>query len=424
MLDLGAPLESFEPIPILARIGLAAALGFLVGLQRERVRAGLAGIRTFPLIAVWGAIAAILATRHGGIVLAAAAAALAAAALIENVSRERPRGGGSGITTETSILVMFGVGALVVVAPPLAAVVVSGGVAFLLQQKRPLHRLVRTIGDADFRAVMQFILITLVILPVLPNEVFGPYETLNPFQTWLIVVLIVGLELAGFVAYKAFGARAGVLLGGVFGGLVSSTATTVSYARRSRESSSASVFAELVILLSSAVAFGRLILAVAFVAPRVVAEIALPLAIVLFTMLAIAGVLYAFTRDGTIELPEAKNPAALPPALLFGVIYAAVTFVSAMAEAELGGRALYGVAAIAGLADLKAITLSTATLAGRGTIDAGLAWRVMLVAAIANLVFKLGVIGMLSPRLVPRVGLAFGVTAAVAIALIALWPDG
>jgi uncharacterized membrane protein (DUF4010 family) len=422
VLDLGDPLESLDPIALLARIGLAAALGFLVGLQRERARTGIAGIRTFPLIAVWGAIAAILATRHGGIVLAASALALAAATVVENVSRERPRGAGSGITTEISILVMFGAGALVVVAPPLAAIVVSGGVAFLLQQKGPLHRLVRKIADADFRAVMQFVLITLVILPVLPSEPLGPYDTLNPFEIWLIVVLVVGLELAGFAAVKALGARAGVILGGVLGGLVSSTATTVSYARRSRESSHAAFFAELVILLSSAVAFGRLIVAVALVAPRIVAAIAIPLSIVFAVMLAIAGVLWAFARDGTIELPETENPAALRPALLFGAIYAAVTFASAMAEAELGSRALYGVAVIAGLADLNAITLSTATLAGRGTIDAALAWRVMLVAAIANLVFKLGVVGVLSPRLLPRVGLAFAVTTAVALALIVFWP--
>ena len=415
--------DTLDSIFVLQRIGLAVALGLLVGMQRERARSRIAGVRTFPLITVWGALSALLSLRFGGAVMAASAVALAAIIVIENAFRARDPGGSGGITTETAALVMFATGALLVVASPVIAIVLSGGLAFLLHQKKTLHLLIRRIGEQDFRAIMQFALISLVILPVLPDRAFGPWDTLNPFRSWLMVVLIVGLGLAGWIAFQWFGSRAGVLLGGILGGLVSSTATTVTFARRARDAKKPSLFAQLVILLASTVAFARVIVEMATVAPSVVREAAPPIAIVLGAMIVLSAGLYFFATDAVVDLPEAENPAALGSALAFGAIYTVVTLVSAAAQEWIGPGALYAVAVVSGLADVDAITLSTAAMAERGAIPVALAWRVILVASLANLAFKLGIVATIAPRLAPRIALSFGATGAVALTLIAIWPD-
>jgi uncharacterized membrane protein (DUF4010 family) len=424
MNDLADAASGADVAPTLVRLGIAAALGLLVGLQRERAASRLAGIRTFPLITIWGTLSGLLAAVHGGWVLAAGAIALASVMAVENLASSPQRRRRSGTTTEVAALVMFGAGAHLAFGPPVVAVVLAGAIAFLLQQKRPLHRMTARIGDADFRAIMRFVLISLVVLPVLPDRSFGPWDTLNPFRTWLMVVLIVGLGLGGYVAFKLLGSSAGVALGGVLGGLVSSTATTVSYARRSRSDDAGARFAQLVITIASTVAFARILVEVAAVAPALLPAMGPPLALVVAAMALVCAGLYATVGGGKVALPEAENPAALAPALAFGAVYAIVTLASAAAERFLGPSALYAVALVSGLTDVDAITLSTASLANRGAIAPALAWRVILTAALANLAFKLAIVCVLGPRLAPRIAVSFGAAAAVGVALIALWPDG
>ena len=141
------------------------------------------------------------------------------------------------MTTEVAILVMYVVGAYLVVGERMVAVAVGATVAVLLQFKPELHGIAARLGDQDLRAIMTFALITCIILPVLPNttyEVVSPLDVLNPFEIWMMVVLMVGISLTGYLVYKFFGRNAGILLGGVLGGAVSSTATTLSYAKRTR----------------------------------------------------------------------------------------------------------------------------------------------------------------------------------------------
>ena len=153
-----------------------------------------------------------------------------------------------GTTTDVAMLLMFAVGVFIVVGSIPVAIAVGGGVAVLLQFKPELHRIAQRLGDEDLRAIMQFVLITCIILPVLPNHNYGPgrfihpgkpiaaLDVLNPWQIWLMVVLVVGLSLTGYIVYKFFGRNAGILLGGILGGAISSTATTVSYASDARRS--------------------------------------------------------------------------------------------------------------------------------------------------------------------------------------------
>lgn len=409
------------------KLALALGLGLLMGLQRQRADSHLAGIRTFPLIALFGALMALTAPAFGPWPVAAGLVALALVLLVANLIKLR-REGNPGMTTEIAVLLTYGLGAYLVIGHTEAAVAVGGVSVLLLHLKEPMHRAVGAMNERDVTAVMQFALVTLVVLPVLPNRAFGPYDVLNPFRIWLMVVLIVSINLAGFVAHKLTAARTGALLGGVVGGLVSSTATTVSYARRSQVESgaapSAAVLATLVIMVASTIALLRVLVEVAVVAPRQFASVGAPLGVLLGWMLVLSAL--AWWRGRHIEadkMPEAGNPAELKPALIFGVVFALVTLAVAFVKERFGDAGLYPVALLSGLTDVDAITLSTASLAAQGRLETGVTARLVLLAVLANIAFKGGCALVLGSAALRRLlGLYFGLTLAGGAAILLLWP--
>jgi len=317
---------------------------------------------------------------------------------------------------------MYGVGAWVVTGSMAVAVVLGGSVAVLLHLKEPLHQLAGHLDEHDLRAIMQLVLLALVILPILPDRDLGPYGVLNPAQIWKMVVLIVGLSLAGYVAYKRFGSKAGTVLAGLLGGVISSTATTVSYARRSRSEPAVSRMASLVVVLASAVVYVRVLALIAAVAPGRFAEMAPPLAAMLGIAAVIALAAWRVDRDGGAEPPEPENPAEIKTALAFGAVYAAVLLAVAFAREHFGTAGLYTVAGLSGLTDMDAITLSTSRLVSAAKIDPQTGWRTILLASMANLVFKVGVVAALGSRaLLGRVALLFGAALAGGGLIFWLW---
>jgi uncharacterized membrane protein (DUF4010 family) len=411
-------------LTVLQDLAIALGLGLLVGLQREWVDSRLAGIRTFPIIGILGVLAGHLATSLGPWVVPAGLLAVAALIVMGNVAKLRMGAPDPGLTTEIAILVMYLLGAALSADYTTEVLVAGGTVAVLLHWKRPLHDLVDKIGEADARAIFRLSLIALVILPILPNRSFGPYQVLNPFNIWLMVVLIVGISMGAYVAYKLLGTRSGSLVSGLMGGLISSTATTVSLSRRSRTATIESS-AAVVIIIASAVVFVRVLFEIALVTPAVLGATAPPLAVMLTTMIGVSAVLYRRTRG---ELADHADEAAEPPselgaAIVFGVLYAAVLLGVAFAKAEFGQTGMYVVAALSGLTDMDAITLSTSQLMRTDQLGPETGWRLIMVGALANLCFKAGIVTALGPRgLLRRIGTAFGVTGAVGIALLFLWP--
>lgn len=410
------------PDPFL-QLFVALGLGLLVGLQRERVDPAIAGIRTFALITVLGALAALLGRSFGGWVVAVGLLVSAALVVSGNLVRI-PRGDADpGQTTEFSAVVMYCVGALTVLAPLAVSVVLAGAVAVLLHLKEPLHRFVGRMGEQDVRAIMQLVLIALVILPILPDRPFGPYQVLNPYQIWWMVVLIVGLSLAGYVAFKLFGANAGSALSGLLGGLISSTATTVSYARRTKETPESSRLAAVVITVASAVVFGRVLVEVAAVAPSYLIYMGPPIGAMLGLAVIVSLIAWFLGRDRGGEPPEPENPADLKAALVFGALYAGILLAVAFARDRFGTAGLYTVAVLSGLTDMDAITLSTSRLVAGGRLDPSVGWRAILLAGLSNLIFKAGIVAALgSRRLFGRIALLFGMMLAGGGAVLWLWP--
>jgi len=409
------------PDPFL-QLAVALGLGLLVGLQRERVDPAIAGIRTFALITVLGALAALLGRSFGGWIVAVGLLVSAALVVSGNLVRLSRGEAEPGQTTEFTAVVMYCVGALVVMAPLAVSVVLAGAVAVLLHLKEPLHRFVGRMGEQDVRAIMQLVLISLVILPVLPDRPFGPYQVLNPFQIWWMVVLIVSLSLAGYVAFKLFGANAGSALSGVLGGLISSTATTVSYARRTKETPESSRLAALIITIASTVVFGRVLVEMAAVAPRNLIYIGPPIGAMLGVAILVSVGAWLLGRDRNAEPPQPENPADLKAALVFGALYAGILLAVAFARDRFGTAGLYVVATLSGLTDMDAITLSTSRLVAVGGLDPSNGWRAILLAGLSNLVFKAGIVGVLGSRLFGRIALLFGLMLAGGGAIFWLWP--
>jgi uncharacterized membrane protein (DUF4010 family) len=410
---------------VFQKVGIALGLGLLVGLQRERAGSAVAGIRTFGLLTVLGAVSALLGQSFGGWLVGLGAVAVAALLIVGNLAQIRTNDADPGLTTEVAALLMYGVGAYVVVGHAAVAIALGGGVALLLYWKTPLHTFIARIGEADLKAIMQFVLIALVILPVLPDQSYGPYQVLNPRTVWLMVVLIVGIGLGGYVAYKLFGDRVGTVLGGVIGGLISSTATTVSFARRARQAEQAVPLTALVILIASATAYVRVLTEVAVVAPRALAQTAPPLVVMFVWLACLCGAAYHFTRGEKAELPPQGNPAELKPALIFGGLYALVLLGVAAATDYFGDAGLYAVALLSGVHDLDAITVSTSQMVDQGRVGADTGWRVILAASLANLVAKGVLVAFLGGRrLLSWMLVLFGAALAGGLLLLLLWPDG
>jgi uncharacterized membrane protein (DUF4010 family) len=413
-------------------LGIALALGLLVGLQRQHVASPQAGLRTFPLVTLAGAISAALDQWLGssGWIVGLSALALAALVAVGYTEQLRRSEADPGMTTEVALLLMFLIGAFVMSQERTVAVAVGAATAVLLQFKPELHGIAARLGDRDLRAIMTFALITCVILPVLPNQTYDlypPLDVLNPFEIWLMVVLMVGISLGGYLLYTFLGRTAGTLLSGILGGAISSTATTLSYARRASTTAHAAPMAASVIMIASSVVFVRVLVEIAVVAPHHFVPLARPIVIMLVASCLAMIAAWLVIQRTVQEMPEQKNPTELGSALIFAALYAGVLMALAAAQHYLGVHGTYAVAVLSGMTDMDAITLSTARLVQLGAANEGLpvntAWRLIVVAAISNLAFKACMAGSVGGfALLWRIALLFAIPSAVGLTLLAVLP--
>ncbi|MFT3917478.1 MAG: DUF4010 domain-containing protein [Anaeromyxobacteraceae bacterium] len=399
------PLEPF------AALGLALAAGFLIGLERERSRdpsdatSFVGGARTHPLLALAGALASLGARQHGPVMVAIPFLALVlwlGTNYAGDVWRDRHR----GITSEVAFLVTFSLGVVAaaedVLQPLSARVFVVAGAAVvaaaILSAKPALHPLVGRISSADLAAAMRFLIVAVVLLPLLPDRTFGPLDVLNPFKIGALLVLISALSFAGYAAVRLLGPERGLGLTGFVGGLVSSTAVTLSMAGRARETPALAGPASVAVVLASTVMFARVIVLVAIANPALLGAVAPPLAAaacaaalaaLLLWLRARGGQVPGGPRDGAAHggALAVANPFELGSALRFALLFGLVLLVSKGAATYLGAGGTYAAGLLAGATDVDAITLSMADLA-RTSVGERVAAVTILLGVASNTLVK------------------------------------
>lgn len=405
----------------LVGVGMGLAAGLLIGLERGWHQRDLpdghrvAGLRTFALIGLLGGLSGLLAQRWGAIVLVVVLAAVALLILAGYTVTVRMHTV-MGLTTAMAAIVTFLVGVLAAGGSTLLAAVVAVVTVALLQLKRPMHRGIGKLTESELTSGVQLLLISVVILPVLPDRGFGPFDALNPYKLWWAVVLLALLSFLGFVLMRWFGARRGLTLTAMLGGLVSSTATTATLARWSREAPQWRPLAAGGATLACAAMFGRMAVLVGIAAPALGTA-----TVVTLGAMAVAGALfgaYLTTREGAQHLPDlsAQNPLKLTAAVQFALFLAAVLLAGRFLADRFGDAGLMATAAISGLVDVDAITLSVGRMVGDGVVGASVAGLAVFLAAAVNQVTKLGLLWVLDSRsLALRVLPAYALMALVGV---------
>jgi uncharacterized membrane protein (DUF4010 family) len=395
--DHGAPMNLQDA---LLSIAVSVAAGALVGAERQqaqslRARSDFGGVRTFPLVALTGAIGAILRPFVGAWLLAALFAGVVALLVI---SHARAKDDDVGVTSEIAAIVTFVLGT--VAATPellpsgsryLLVATVAATTMGLLALKRPLHGFIARVSEDDVYATAKFVLLALVVIPLLPNRTFGPLDVFNPFKIGLMIVLVAGISFAGYVAARLVGSRRGLLVTALLGGLVSSTAVTLTFAGRSKETPALVPLSSVAIVAASSTMFARMIVVVSVVDRPLLGVLALPLGAMAAVGYITAAILFRkdMGRDASAEPIALQNPFELKRAIQFGLLYGAVLFVAKAAQTYIGSSGLYASAVLAGLTDVDAITLSLAELHRSGT-DASVAATGITIAAITNTLVKGG----------------------------------
>jgi uncharacterized membrane protein (DUF4010 family) len=404
-----------DPLVLTLRFAAALALGVLLGLERERTKSEMsfAGVRTFGLFALAGGVAAFFDGPLARPWLALAVF-IAAAALVVVAYRVTAQAGEVGVTTEISALLAFLLGFLCVtgrVATAAGLAVASGGILAL---KQWLHRLARRIETDDVEATLKFAIVSIIILPIVPDQNYGPppLDVINPYKIWLMVVLISGLNFLSYLLVKIVGTEHGIGLTGLLGGLVSSTAVTLGFAQRSRQEAGQAPALALGILIAWTVMFFRVVLLVAAVDRLLVPRIAWAMAAFGAPSLAICWLLWRRRRGaGTASVSAGQNPFELGEAIRFGLLFGGITFAAKAAQVYLGEAGLYLAGAIAGLTDVDAIALSMAQLARSDAASAGPAALAIVIAVAANTLFKAGMVAFMGAQPLRR--LILGATAAI-----------
>jgi uncharacterized membrane protein (DUF4010 family) len=389
------------------------AIGLLIGLERERNPSAKAGLRTFALVTVFGTLMAMLSSKTGSswmlIAGLLAITGMIVAAYLNTPTEEND----PGTTTVVALLLSYGLGGMIWYGLSTLAVMLAIGITALLYFKPELRGFTQRLARRDLVAVLQFSVLTFIVLPILPDQNSGPYNAFNPHQAWLMVVLISGISLAGYAALHVVGTRYGAPLLGLFGGLTSSTATTLIYAKHGKTNLAALNLAASVIVIASMVLPLRLLAVSAVVAYGTLASLIPVLGLGLLFGLVVA--LYNWRKmDKASELymPETTNPAELHTAIGFGLLYVAVLLISAWMVDIAGSQGLYAVAVASGLTDVDAIVLSSLRLFNLGQLSEHQTITSIALAFLSNLAFKFGMVVFIGGRALARqVAIGFGAIA-------------
>jgi uncharacterized membrane protein (DUF4010 family) len=374
------------------KFALAALLGLLVGLEREHTQqendtSHFAGIRTFPLIALLGCTAALLSDSDQTWLFAVGFGGMAALVLV--VYALSALRGDLGVTTEVVALLVYLFGGLIYWDHVWLAVALGVVTTVLLALRPFLHGLVARIEREDIYATLKFIVVSAVVLPLLPDRAYGPLEVLNPFRLWLMVVFVSAVSFSGYLAIKLLGPRRGIGITGLLGGLVSSTAVTLGFSQRSRDTTPLARHFALGIVVACSTMYPIIVLQVLAFNPTLAGEVWLPMSLLAGLGFGGSLLLWRAARSREEETTSFANPFRLWPAIQFGLLFGVVLLATKAAQNSLGDTGVYAASFLAGLTGLDAITLSLAQLAG-GEVSYQVATKALLLAGTANTIVKGG----------------------------------
>ena len=353
------------------RLAVALAVGLLVGLERgwqlreEAEGERTAGLRTYALTGLLGGISAAVSAVSSPLLLAAALMSFTAAfTLFAWVEATTERN--FSVTGVVAAILTFTIGAYAVLGEPLVAVAAAVAMVILLALKAPLHAWLRQLAWTEVRAVLILLAMTFLLLPILPNRPIDPWQAINPAEIWLLAILIAGVSFAGYVATRLMGDQTGIAVTAIAGGITSSTATTLSLARLAREQPQASPLLAGGILIAGITMIVRVVLIAAALAPQLLTHLWLPAAAAAIALLVASGVLILRDREqkGPPATLRLTNPFDIGNALKLAVLIGIVMVLAKVASAEASSKGLLLLAALSGIADVDAITLSMARMAG------------------------------------------------------------
>ncbi|WNG33371.1 DUF4010 domain-containing protein [Archangium violaceum] len=396
-------MDTYEPF---LSLGLALAAGFLIGQEREYSapdpREGresfLGGSRTYPLVSLAGAASVLVARQFGPWLMLLSLAALGALLVVSYAGDVR-QGRSHGLTSEVSLLLSYLLGALAltqgVLEPTRVKVLVVAGLTVvattLLSMKPALHAFLGRLQRRDVSAGVQLLFVAVVVVPLLPDATYGPLDVLNPRQLGWLTLLIASIGFAGYVSIQALGSSRGLVVTGLIGGLVSSTAVTLSFAGRARGATrELRQGCALAVMLASSLMFVRVMVEVAVVNPPMVRLVAVPMGAMAFTLLVASALLYRRAREvrGERSEMEFSNPFALGSALKFTLLFALVLLGARAATQYLGRGGAYLAGLLAGLTDVDAITLSMANLARTASLPEEVAVTTIFLGTASNTLTK------------------------------------
>jgi uncharacterized membrane protein (DUF4010 family) len=390
-------------VELALNLATALAAGLLIGAERGwRARDSddthlVAGIRTFGLVGLLGGLAALLGS-HFGVAAWIAVLLLVGLHALAGYLGEVKRSGDLGLTSEVALLLTFLLGSLALAHERSLAAAGAVVVALLLSLKEPLHSGLRRLSEAELSGALKLLFISLVLLPVLPNQGYGPWQAFNPYAVWWMVVLIAAIGFAAYVAIRVVGTRHGLLVTALLGGIVSSTAMTMTLSRL-HDGRQLRALLTCALLATSALMFPRVLLEVGLVNAELLPHLLLPLGLAGLVYATGALVFYRIAGDElqeTVE-PPLKNPFELGPALRFAALLALILLLIEAARAWFGDAGVWGVAILSGLSDVDAITLSLARSA-KGDMGSELAVQGIYLAAFSNSLVKAALIALLGGR--------------------------
>jgi uncharacterized membrane protein (DUF4010 family) len=390
---------------IFQQLGTAFVLGTLVGLEREHIYQvekyeGFGGIRTFGLIALMGALSQILSVYSPWVfpIFTVGFLALIVSVYVSVARRYKK----SGATSEVAAMLVYLIGVLCALNLYIVAVTVAITVLLVLYFKKTLHEWAKHLQNQELVSAIQFIIIAFVVLPLLPNQAYGPYGFFNPYVIWLMVVFICGISFASYIAIKIIGERKGIALTGFLAGFISSTALTLSFSGESKKNGSIISPYVLAVIVASTAMFFRVLIEVAVFSLDLLKVVYIPMLAMGFTGISFA--LYFWfkkdkvSKDLKEDVMAVKSPFNLFFAFKFGLFFTLILFLSRFGIAVFGDKGLYFASIFSGFFDVDAITLSTARSVSEGRLAVETGATAITIATMTNTMVKGGIMLLFGAR--------------------------